>query len=58
MSQSVELVFPKLLVVCDPRRRILHGLGDEAAAVHPAVLVTPHQPGVFEHVQVLQNPGQ
>jgi hypothetical protein len=49
------LLFPKPPVVLDPGCRILHGLGQQTAAAHSAILLPGEQAGLLEHPQVLGN---
>ena len=49
------MLFPKPPVVFDPGRGILHGLGQQTAAAHSAILLAAEQASPLEHPQVLGN---
>ena len=50
--------FPENTVLLDPAGRLFHGLGNQRAAVHPAIHVPAKKAGGFEHAQVLGNGGE
>ena len=52
------MLFPKTPVVLDPGRRIPHGLGQQTAAAHSAILLAAEQASPLEHPQVLGNGGK
>jgi hypothetical protein len=52
------LRFPKGPILCNPCRRILHGLGGQPAAVHAAIDLALEQPRRFKHAKVLGYCGQ
>ena len=56
--QSVELIFPEMVVETHPFGRISQGLGLQAATAHAAFFVETAQPGIFEHSHVLQDSHQ
>src|SRR5271156_5865015 len=47
--QRIELRFPELAVVLDPRSRVFHRLGAQAAMMHAPVLLPCHPARVFPH---------
>ena len=56
--KGLELLFPELPVTLDPFGRILHGLGNEAAAVDSSVLPPRDELCPLEYPQVLRYGGE
>ena len=56
--KRIKLLFPELPVTLDPFGRILHGFGDQAAAVDSSLLAPRDKLRPLEHSQVLGHPGE
>jgi hypothetical protein len=54
-GQGIELRFPELAVVLDPRGRIFHRLRAQAATMHPAIFLALDQTGALQHPQMLRH---
>jgi len=57
-GERIELLGPELLVARHPHGGFFHGRGGELAAHHPPLLRPRDEPGVLEHVEVLEEAGK
>ena len=57
-AERIEAPAPEFFIVREPHRCLLHGVGKEFDAHDAALFLALHEPGVFEHAQVLDEAGQ